>query len=86
VASLIAAWIALIVSVSLLPGVNMLFRPVNALEESPGAAAWSPPCTSFAKHGFNPDPFGRVDLIPMAHEGRIVPLEAERDREWKEIA
>ena len=58
--------------------------------QAPFILAWGS-CVVTALHiiretWFHPDPFGRVDLIPVAHEGRIVPLEAERDREWKEIA
>jgi hypothetical protein len=33
------------------------------------------------------DPYSHhVELIPTAHEGRLVPVEDDRDREWKDIA
>jgi hypothetical protein len=34
---------------------------------------------------YAPNSFDRVDLIPTAHEGRIIPLEDDRDREWRKI-
>jgi hypothetical protein len=36
---------------------------------------------------YRPDPYSHdITPIPSAHEGRPVPVEGDREREWKEIA
>jgi hypothetical protein len=36
---------------------------------------------------YRTDPYSHdITPIPSAHEGRLVPLEDDREREWKEIA